>query len=85
MNSYDLQNKMMDKFLDKLFEKRPPLTAEEMDDLNEQEHNNGVLMVWETVAGFKKMIICQVGKKDSLIKIGQILSANGYDAEVTNE
>jgi len=77
----DLQLKMMDRFLEKLFEKKRPLTDEEMDDLEEEE-KQGVLMVWEKIGTFNKMIICQTGRRESLIKVAQILELNGYDAEV---
>jgi hypothetical protein len=75
----DAHTRMIDKFLDKLFEKRKPLTEEEMDDMAGE---NGVLMVWEDVKGFKKVIICQAGNRKTLIEIGKILSRNGYEAEV---
>ena len=77
----DSQLKMMDRFLEKLFEKKRPLTDEEMDDLEEEE-KQGVLMVWEKIGTFNKMIICQTGRRESLIKVAQILELNGYDAEV---
>lgn len=77
----DIHLKMMDKFLEKLFEKKSPLTDEEIDELEEEE-KQGVLMVWERIGAFNKMIICQVGKRKTLIKIAQILEQNGYEAEV---
>jgi hypothetical protein len=39
-------------------------------------------MVLERIGAFNKMIICQVGKRKTLIKIAQILEQNGYEAEV---
>lgn len=77
----DIQLKMIDKFLDKLFEKKIPLTEDEMDELEEDE-KQGVLMVWERVGTFKKVLICQCGKRQPLVKIAMILEANGYEVSV---
>jgi hypothetical protein len=76
----DAHMRMMDKFLDKLFEKREPLTEEEVDDIYQEEQ--AILMVWTSVGSFKKLIITQAGQRGILVKLAQVLEKAGYEVSV---